>query len=460
MPSFSFHQFYCIYKELREYLLHSRLRKILPLPHNEWIFCFEKKNLFLSFRSPYSRLHLTERTEKNNFSPFFFLINSTLLDLKILQEDRILQFTFSKEGSQHFLIGEFFDKHPNLYLTDEKNTIVWSLYPLKKTHYTPPSHAYTHSTDTSCMNSRELEAFYLSLEASETLEKERFLLSQILLKKQKKWETKKEVFKKDLVQALDWKKVEHLGHLFKTSLGLFKKGQLEVEIQDWETDQTLLLRLEKNRSPQEQMELLFRRSKKLKKSILPLQNQIEEIENKLVVLSTLFHQLSLCSTVEEVYAIQKRLEQPSQKKEKKVAAALPYYSYLSEKGDIILVGKNARSNHSLTFKHAHGNDWWLHVKDYPGSHVIIKVQRNTALDQETLLDAMQLALHYSKANKEKGADVSWTRKKYLSPMKGSTQGIVQISKHNTKWVANDPERLAKIEERLKKAKRKDCFFET
>lgn len=452
MPSFSFQQLRYTCNEVKDHLLHSPLKRILSLPNKRWIFCFEKESLFLSLHSPYSRLHLTNKREGKIDTSLPSLKNSTLVHLRILNEDRILECTFTKEGSLRYLIVEFFDKHPNFYLTDEAHTILWALHPLEKTHYTPPSNHYQQIDDGCCLSSKELETFYTTLEKSDALEKERYLTSQLLLKIQKKEKKKKEKLEKDLVEAFDWKTVEHQGHLFKTAFEEFKEGKSKVNVWDWETGNTVFLELEKNRSPQKQMEFLFHRARKLKKSILPLQEQIAYTEKKLAHLQTFFHQLPLCSTIEELQTIQTSLQPVRFKKEKESTKELPYYQYLSTKGELILVGKNARSNHILTFKKARGNDWWLHVKDYPGSHIIIQLKHHTVPDQETLLDAMQLALYYSKVKNEKGADVCWTQKKYLSPMKGSAQGVVQLSKHHTQWVSKDTNRLSALQERFKKAK--------
>ncbi len=41
----------------------------------------------------------------------------------------------------------------------------------------------------------------------------------------------------------------------------------------------------------------------------------------------------------------------------------------------IFIGKNSKENEILTFKKSSSEDIWLHVKQIPGSHVIIKTEK-------------------------------------------------------------------------------------
>lgn len=112
-------------------------------------------------------------------------------------------------------------------------------------------------------------------------------------------------------------------------------------------------------------------------------------------------------------------------KEKK---ELPFREYISETGFKILVGKSSKSNDILTFQYAKGNDLWLHVKDYPGSHVVIMRPKGKEVDQATIEKAVSLACYYSKAKNAAHAEVCLTEKKYVSRLGKKGDGKVQISK--------------------------------
>ena len=67
--------------------------------------------------------------------------------------------------------------------------------------------------------------------------------------------------------------------------------------------------------------------------------------------------------------------------------------YYASRGEEIYVGRNNRQNDYLVHKFAAKRDLWLHVKDIPGAHVII---RSDAPPAETIQEAALLAAYYSK----------------------------------------------------------------
>ena len=75
----------------------------------------------------------------------------------------------------------------------------------------------------------------------------------------------------------------------------------------------------------------------------------------------------------------------------------PYLEFASGSGLKILVGKNAKGNDKLTFSYARGSDWWFHVRNYSGSHVVLKVEKGKDPDDASVQEAIQFAIAYSKA---------------------------------------------------------------
>ena len=107
-------------------------------------------------------------------------------------------------------------------------------------------------------------------------------------------------------------------------------------------------------------------------------------------------------------------------------ARLPYRLFKSQHGEDIRVGKGGKDNHETTFRHARGNDYWLHVRDAPGAHVIVPCPgRGQEPHEETLRDAAALAVHYSRLRGETLVDVSYTQRKNIRPVKGQRLGVFQ-----------------------------------
>ena len=65
---------------------------------------------------------------------------------------------------------------------------------------------------------------------------------------------------------------------------------------------------------------------------------------------------------------------------------------------LIMVGKNEKGNIKL-LKISNSNDIWMHIKNYPGAHVIIKNSK-LKIDEKILNEGAKLAVAFS--NKDEG----------------------------------------------------------
>ena len=86
-----------------------------------------------------------------------------------------------------------------------------------------------------------------------------------------------------------------------------------------------------------------------------------------------------------------------------------------------LYGRNNIENDNLTFKIASKEDIWLHSKNIPGSHVIIKANEIT---EEILLKGAEVAAYFSKSSAGDKISVDYTKKRYINKPKGSKPGFV------------------------------------
>ncbi len=101
--------------------------------------------------------------------------------------------------------------------------------------------------------------------------------------------------------------------------------------------------------------------------------------------------------------------------------------YRSSDGYEMLVGRAARDNDHLTFRIARPHDLWLHAADYPGSHVIVRNPSRKEIPQRTIIEAAQLAAHFSQAKRDAKVDVHYTPRKFLTKPKGAAPGLVRMS---------------------------------
>ena len=106
--------------------------------------------------------------------------------------------------------------------------------------------------------------------------------------------------------------------------------------------------------------------------------------------------------------------------------------YRSSDGYEILVGRAARDNEHLTFRVARSEDLWLHAADYPGSHVVVRKRaREQDVPHRTLVEAAELAAHFSQARKDAKVAVHYTPRKFVSKIKGGAPGLVRLASFRT-----------------------------
>lgn len=265
--------------------------------------------------------------------------------------------------------------------------------------------------------------------------------------------TQKQVAKREktLLDCQQWEKVHHKALLLQSNLYRIKKGMVEITISDWEkegADCTLIL--DPLMDPKDQIAALFRRAKKLRLGIPHSEKQLRLILEALTVQQQLISNLQKINTSEalEAFFLAHPIATPPQSDQKPLKKTEPikcYRTYTSESGLPIWVGKNAKHNDRLTFHYANGSDWWLHARDYPGSHVVIHcLKKGENPDQDTVRDAAELALRYSKAKDVHGeGEVIVSQVKFLQRIKGCP-GKVQVSKHRVVQIRLDPERWNRL----------------
>lgn len=256
---------------------------------------------------------------------------------------------------------------------------------------------------------------------------------------------------KKLLDCQQWEKVHHEALLLQSNLYRIKKGMAEITISDWEKEGAdCILILDPLMDPKDQIAALFHRAKKLRLGIPHSEKQLQLIQDALIVQQQLISNLQKINTNEalEAFLLAHPIATPPEKHQKplkKIEPVKSYRTYTSKSGAPIWVGKNAKHNDKLTFHYAKGSDWWLHAHNDPGSHVIIHcLKKGEDPDQDTVRDAAELALRYSKAKDTHGeGEVIVSQVKFLCRVKGCP-GKVQVSKHRVIHIRLDPERWDRL----------------
>ncbi|MBE3581016.1 MAG: NFACT family protein [Thermoanaerobacteraceae bacterium] len=209
----------------------------------------------------------------------------------------------------------------------------------------------------------------------------------------------------------------------------------------------LTIELDPSLTPAENAERYFSRYHKVKNAARQAALQLEQTREEMAYLNSVAQALEMAETLEDLEEIAQELvragylppeekdKKPSGKtKEKERAGLSRPLQLLSGDGFTILVGKNNRQNDYLSLKLAKGEDIWLHAKDVPGSHVLIRT-RGRPVPDRTLEEAAGLAAYFSRARQAKRVAVDYTRAKYVRKPPGARPGMVIYDHHHTVYVA-------------------------
>ncbi|MEY8444670.1 fibronectin-binding protein EfbA [Enterococcus ratti] len=260
------------------------------------------------------------------------------------------------------------------------------------------------------------------------------------LKRNKNKLKKREQTLKDSENAENYRRD---GELLTTFMTQVPKGANAVTLPNYyEENQPIKIKLNPALSPNQNAQKYFQRYQKLKNAVKLVGTQIEEAKNEIRYLESVLSQLEIAGPmdieiIKEELTAQGYLKKKTVKKQKRKKTSQPD-QYLSSDGTLILVGKNNLQNDQLSLKTAKKNDYWLHAKNIPGSHVIIKSNEPT---DETITQAAELAAYFSKYRHSAQVPVDFVQVKHLRKPNGAKPGYVIYEKQKTIIVTPEENKL-------------------
>ena len=215
------------------------------------------------------------------------------------------------------------------------------------------------------------------------------------------------------------------GELLTTYLYQVEKGMTEITLPNYYDDEKpLKIALSNQLGPSQNAQKYFTRYNKLKASVKYLTEQMALAQKEVDYFENLLAQVDIASPrdIEEIRVelIQEGYLRQQSKKKQKPQVSQPEKFYATD-GTLIEVGKNNLQNERLSMKSSNRNNIWLHVKDIPGSHVII---HSTEPSDETLLEGAMLAAYFSKARESANVPVDYLPARRLRKPNGSKPGFV------------------------------------
>lgn len=236
--------------------------------------------------------------------------------------------------------------------------------------------------------------------------------------------------------------LKHYGDLIFTSLynNTYHSGDTTISLLDYTTNADTQIPLDARMSLIDNANRYYKKHQKLKKAKVHLDEQIQKTNIEINYFSQLLFQLERVETIADAEEIKNELilrkiiKPPKEKKvSSKKKKAIDNYHRITLDDASFFIGKTNVQNAHITFDIASSQDLWFHVRNTPGSHVILKGEhspRNIEL-------AALFAAHFSKLSGSAKIPVDYTIRKYVKKITGGPAGFVHYDNFKTITVDDD-----------------------
>lgn len=396
--------------------------------------------------------------------------------------DRRIGIRMSSRAGAFEIVLSILGPRSNLYLLDQEGVLLYAMRPLETTRRDlvlgsawrdPEGSPRSAGTDrwASVPDDEYLEAVeatYAALERELEAETLARRLEQAFQKEADYLERKAVNMLQDLGEAMQAEEYRHKGELLKLALHSIRAGDESVTVADYESGKPMVIVLDPRLSAAENLAAYFKRYQKELRGADALREQLQIVRTAQDELAGLAgrldgmlkpagHDLEALRGMSAEPRVRKllsryyperkrsavRLPQPSMRG-KEIPSRLYPKRYRTEQGLEIWVGRNEEGNDYLTTRLARGNDLFFHLEGYPGSHVILRTEGKSDPPPQSILDACELAVHFSQLKSARRADVHVAPVKAVKKPKGAKPGLVQVTRGKTIHLRRDPKRLESI----------------
>ena len=213
----------------------------------------------------------------------------------------------------------------------------------------------------------------------------------------------------------------------------------------------LLCLLSPGREDVDQAQKLYRRARKLRRSVAVLEERISHHAGRLELITgseAFIEDLQAAgwqdipSRIEALSGLKRELEEllnpVGRRERRRQQQHTPQpLQVQSPSGLSIQVGRNHRQNEWISLRQARSGDLWFHAQECPGSHVVLKSSTGLA-EEEDLQMACDLAAYFSRARGNVRVAVVMVATEQLQRIAGAAPGTVRHSGGEVRW--GDPQR--------------------
>lgn len=470
-----------VVEELRQLLVPSRLQRV---------FESNPDSLVLQFRAPGVTYHLLVSTETNDTrlhlvdskpdqpdhpSPFTmqlrkWLHGAWLESISVSNQDRIVFFnldaidpdwepqTENEEADriELTLVAELLGRHPNLLVVDADDRIVTvgpgpllgdrGKEPDQPYELPPPPPDWAETEQIRPVlegarpdgsRSRALARHFRRSIAERKRRSFKQKLESRLEDQYDRLDRRIDNIRGDLERIDDAEEYRRRGELLQSAYGDVDRGASSVTVNDFYRDglPEVEIPLDPSKSLQENIDEYFHEYRRLTQARQKVEDRLLDSIEQRDEIQKARRQLEGLEQLDELHRLRDELREDgmlprdrsqSRSGPRQQKALPPYREFRSSHDNKILVGRNAEANDELTTAVARGRDMWLHARNFPGSHVVLRMRKDEELKSEDLVDAATLAAYHSEGRRDTVVEVTYTEAKHVRKPKGAPPGSVTV----------------------------------
>lgn len=249
---------------------------------------------------------------------------------------------------------------------------------------------------------------------------------------------KKQKLSEDLISAQDSEYLRLYGEILTANLHAVKPGASKVRLVNYYDGSKIEIPLDTRFSASKNAQIYFKKYGKSKTAIKEKTSQLKETQADIDYLDSVLSFLDEPENSDDIEAVRAELVEggylrPRKLKGKVLKFKPSPHRYKSPSGFDILVGRNNKENDLLTLKTASKSDIWLHTKDIPGSHVILKTNGENATADD-IYCAAAIAAWHSKAKSSANVAVDYVPVRYVKKPSGAKPGMVIFTNNHTVYI--------------------------
>ncbi|WP_374122629.1 Rqc2 family fibronectin-binding protein [Leptotrichia hongkongensis] len=284
-----------------------------------------------------------------------------------------------------------------------------------------------------------LNAYFKTTITSNVISEKKKNLLKYVDSQIKKFKKIEKNIKVDLKKNENFENYKNIGDILAANMHQIKYGIKKVTVFDFYNNQQITINLDPLLSPNDNLNFYYNKYNKGKRTISALNSRFLYIQNEIKY----FEEIKMFIEKENDFIGIEEIENElnltnnGNKSKNKIKLNKPKKRELLSfdyKGFQIFVGRNNKENEEISFSKGQPNDIWLHIKDIPGSHVLI-LRNNQELPNDVLLHAANLACEYSKAKKGDKVTVDYCERKFVKKIKNNKPGNVIYTNFHSLLIA-------------------------